>query len=1030
LKSSNFFLDRRLRGFCLGAILAGLSLPALALDPQRAMSQYVYERWGSDRGFPPGPVYAISQSSDGYLWIATQAGLVRFDGWNFRLIRNEAGLLHGEGVLGLTLDREGTLWIRLENATMLRYRDGIFEHPRPLESWPGAQITATGRTTQGDLLGAVTERGTTVYRRGKFEMIADARGMPRSPVLSIAQTTEGSIWLGTRDAGLFRVREGHTVSVNQGLPDEKVNCLLADAGGALWAGTDTGIVRWDGTRLTDEGIPESLRKFQVLALLKDRDENLWFGTDSGGLLRRSQGVFSSLDRGEGRANQAVTALFEDREGNLWIGSDSGIERLRDSPFVSYSVPEGLPEDGGSPLFADSDGRLWFSSLQGELWWLKDGRHGRLPAPALERDVVYSIAGRNGELWLGRQHGGLTVLRPQGPSFSSKTYNHSDGLAEDSVYSIYLARDGTVWAGTLSAGVSALRDGRFTNFTTAEGLASNTIASILETADGTMWFATPHGLSALSNGHWRTYAAGEGLPSDDVICLLEDSSGVLWAGTASGIAFQRGERFQAAAGRPASLREPTLGLAEDRHGGLWIATSNHVLRVDRESLTHGVFAEGDWREYGLADGIRGLEGVKRHRSVVADPAGRLWFSLNRGISVVDPARLSGNSAPAIARVESILADGSPVGFGNNIHIPGGRRRVTFVLAGLNLSAPELVRFRYFLERFDRGWSDRVAAREAVYTNLSPGRYRLRIAASNPEGLWNSSESVFRFEVDPLFWQTWWFRIVCMMAAIGGICAAYRVRLRRITRQLNVRTEERLAERTRIAQELHDTLLQGFLSSSMQVHVAADRLPEDSSIKPILTRSLELMGKVIDEGRNAVRGLRSSHSASLDLEEAFAAVQQEIAPAGGRGPLPGFRVVVTGERRPLRPLLRDEVYRIGREGLINAFRHARAGKIEIELRYAPRGLSVVVRDDGCGISQEIIDSGREGHWGLRGMQERAEQVGGHLHLRSRVGGGTEVELWVPGYVAFQDYRNLWFLFPGNPFHRKGRPPASRGNQGTRR
>jgi signal transduction histidine kinase len=237
----------------------------------------------------------------------------------------------------------------------------------------------------------------------------------------------------------------------------------------------------------------------------------------------------------------------------------------------------------------------------------------------------------------------------------------------------------------------------------------------------------------------------------------------------------------------------------------------------------------------------------------------------------------------------------------------------------------------------------------------------------------------------------------------------MRLRQLTKRLNLRFEERLGERTRIAQELHDTLLQGFLSASMQVHVAADGLPEDSHVKPILSRALQLMGQVIEEGRNAVRGLRSSQSGSLDLEQAFSRVPQELVLQEQAGEQLTFRVIVEGEQRPLHPLLRDEVYRIGREALINAFRHAQAKKIEIELKYSARQLRVLVRDDGCGIDPQILRFGSDGHWGLSGMRERADRIGARLHVFSSASAGTEVELDIPGHIAFQgqsDHLRRWF------------------------
>lgn len=268
--------------------------------------------------------------------------------------------------------------------------------------------------------------------------------------------------------------------------------------------------------------------------------------------------------------------------------------------------------------------------------------------------------------------------------------------------------------------------------------------------------------------------------------------------------------------------------------------------------------------------------------------------------------------------------------------------------------------------------------------------------------------------PRFWQTWWFQFLCVLGVLAAILVLYRLRLRELTRQLNVRFEERLSERTRIAQDLHDTLLQGFVSASMQLHVAADHLPADSPARVQLSRVLELMGQVIDEGRNAVRDLRSStNGGSVDLEQALSRIEQELA----LDERIGFRVIVEGQARPLHPIIRDEVYRIGREALVNAFRHSGASNIEVEIEYAPKHLRLLVRDNGCGIDPKVLRSGREGHWGLSGMRERAEEIGAKLKVWSRDGAGTEVEVSIPGNTAFDFYTSHpkpgWF---GRLFLRK--------------
>jgi ligand-binding sensor domain-containing protein/signal transduction histidine kinase len=1005
LKNLSFFRRsaQRVRvSLALGlSVWLGPICASYGMDPNRAMSQYVHDQWGRDQGFPPGPVYGITQTSDGYLWIGTDAGLVRFDGWNFRLIKDDSGAFNITSILGLTSDRDGCLWIRLQDLSVVRYCGGIFQRPST-EVEPYASIEALSRTSAGELLMSKSATGALAFRGHRLQLLAPGGGLPKSPVTAVGQTGNGDVWMGTRDAGLFRFSGGALSSIRKGLPDLKVNSLLPDGDRELWAGTDGGVAHWNGASLDAVDIPASLGRFQALVMVRDRDGNVWIGTDSHGLIRlNSRGGFAALSANDEYSDEAITALFEDREGNLWIGHAGGVERLRDSAFTTYSAPEGLPTDGSNPVFVDSEGRVWFPPVSGGLWWTKDARQGRIHADGLDHDVVYSIAGGKGELWVGRQRGGLTQLRYDGDLVQARTYTHADGLAQDSIYSVYRMRNGAVWAGTLSAGASMLRNDKFTTYTVHDGLASNTVASLLEGSDGTMWFATPSGLSEFSNGQWRTYRVADGLPSDNVNCLLEDSSGTLWAGTAAGIAWRNGDKFETPSpAEPSALRNQILGMAEDRYGSLWISTSNRVLRLDRNQLRRNTLEEGQVREYGLADGLRGVEGVKRHQSMVADPLGRIWVSMNGGISVVDPARLARSSTPAIAHVQTIFADGAPIALGHAVHIPGGRQRITFGYAGLSFTIPALVRYKYRLEGFDRDWSDLTAIREAVYTNLPPGSYRFRLMARNPDGVWNGSESSVAFEVDPLFWQTWWFRLSAVLAFAIVTMLVYWFRVYQLTRALSVRFEERLAERTRIAQELHDTLLQGFLSASMQVHVAADHVPDDSSAKPLLNRSLELMRQVIDEGRNVVRGLRTSRTASLDLEQAFARIQQELASGHHASETAEFRVIVDGQRRSLHPILRDEVYRIGREALLNAFRHARAKKIEIELKYSPNNLQVLVRDDGAGIDPQVLRTGLDGHYGLTGMRERAARIGARFHVYSSAVAGTEIELTVPSHVAFRD------------------------------
>lgn len=988
----------------LGWTLLGWTPPGYALDPARTLTQYVRQHWGAESGFPSGPVYAISQTPDGYLWIGTDAGLVRFDGVRFELMKDPTASFTVNSVLGLTPDPEGHLWVRLPRPTLLRYRQGQFENVMADYGIPRVTVAAVSRTWEGALLLWILQgEGRAVVQRGaRFETVAAPAGLSRSPVLAIAQLPNGEIWLGTRDAGLYRLRGNQAESVTAGLPDLKVNCLLPTPSGELWVGTDGGVVRWNGATLTHAGLPTDLNKIQALSLTLDRDSNLWIGTNAQGLLRLNARGLATLP-GTRSASEAITAVFEDREGNLWFGSANGLERWRDSVFVTYPAPAGLASEKSGPVFVDGNLRTWFAPAAGGLYWLQDGQPVPVTAAGLSQDVVYSLAGSSSndgatELWLGRQRGGLTRLRLNGSASQAVTYTQKDGLAQNSVYAVHQSRDGSVWAGTLSGGVSHFQQGRFTTYTRADGLASNTVTALLESADGSMWFGTPQGLSALAQGRWQTYTKQHGLPADSVNCLSASGTDGLWIGTASGLAHWRAGRFQPLPALPELLREQILGLAEDAAGSLWLATATHVLRVPCDKLLSGQLKENDVREFGLADGLHSVEGVKRQRSVVQDASGQLWFSLNRGLSVVAPARLKGELTPALAQVQTLTADGVSFDPLQAQRLPGGAQRITFGFTGLGLALPERLRFRYKLDGFDATWSAPSATREAPYTNLGPGAYRFRVQASHGDGNWNGPEAVFSFQVAPLFWQTWWFRAALVLAGGGLVLAVYQLRLRQLTRRMNLRFEERLAERTRIAQELHDTLLQGYLSAALQLHIAVDTLPEDTPNRPLFERILQMVGQVTEEGRNAIRGLRAVDSTSFDLETALARVPQELG-AQEVWQQERFRVIVQGQPQPLHPLWRDEVYRIGREALVNAFRHAHAQTIEVELEYAPRTLRLCVRDDGRGIAPQVLETGRAGHWGLVGMRERAERIGARLTVRSRPGSGTEIELAVPGQFAFE-------------------------------
>lgn len=1022
-----------------GTALAYFAAQGHSVDPHRLITEYLRDSWGSETGFPSGSVSAIAQTPDGYLWVGTDKGLVRFDGLSFRTFRKATPGTSDIGtVQELQTDSEGNLWILLQSTRILRYRDGKFEPGREQTEFG---VTAVGKGKNGKVLFSSVSFGTLTYKSGKFELLETERVAqtsnaataqtqtsdelssrfswdtsiashrltePNSAVTSMAESTDGKLWLGTSDRGLFYLADGRVLGAN-GTLRSKITCLLPLQHGKMWVGTENGIREWDGTKIVESDIPSPLRQIQVLAILRDRDSNIWVGTDRG-LVRVNPDGMASMEDNRGKPEPA-TALFEDREGNIWIGHPHGLERLRDGTFVSYPVKGRLTESAG-PVYVDQRGRIWFAPFDGGLHWLKDGKTENVMNDGVNEDVVYSIAtGGHDALWVGRQQGGLTHLSYAADRISTTTYTQKDGLAENGIFAVHQGDDGSVWAATLNRGVSKYSDGHFITYSTANGMTSDTVTSMDEGTDGTMWFATPNGLDAFSNNQWRAYRVRDGLPSDNVNCLLWDSRGVLWIGTASGLAFFRAGHIKPVSQTLSPLDEPILGIAEDAKERLWIATSNHIFSAKRDQLLAGSFSDQDLRVYGTEDGLLGTEGVKRERSVVEDNLGRVWFSTNRGLSVIDPVRAV-DLPPAIVQIEGVSVDGSSMDLTQPIRVPPGSHRVTFSYSGLTLSVPTRRRFKYKLDGLDKGWSEPVSTQEAVYTNLDSGTYRFRLLASNSEGLWNSSESVLTIDIQPFFWNTWWFRLATALVIGLALLLYLRLRDRALARQMSLRFEARLAERTRIARELHDSVLQGFQGLMFRLQAVRDLLPErPADAAQELDSALDRGDQVIAEGRSTVEDLRDSSLRDNDIVQALTTLGQELESSKNGTASADLRVMVEGRPRELDPVLRDEVYRIAREALRNAFQHARARSIEAQVTYGNAQFALCVRDDGDGIDPGVFEKGaRSGHWGLPGMRERAAQFGGQLHVWSESGAGTEIELTVPApiaYVSSGSHSGWWFL-----------------------
>jgi ligand-binding sensor domain-containing protein/signal transduction histidine kinase len=922
-----------------------------------------HDTWNRESGFSGGYVYSFTQTADGYLWIGTSNGLLRYDGLSFVLVPTANSIAPTNSpIQGLVTDSSGQIWATDDYTHLFRYDTGLLQGPLSDNGRHQHLVSSVGKTFDGWLLFVSELQGVVEYKNGERRALLEARMLPAAPT-AVAQTADGTIWIGTSEKGLFRFNPGQgdqELRIVKPLGSTKINCLLPIANATLLVGTNKGLFGWHNENLINE-VPE-LAHDEILSLASGQQGKLWVGTDGH--------VFKVHAKGEDKTpapetfvvNGAVTALFEDRDGNLWIGEPEAIERYRDSSFISYLSSAGLPCRNCGSIYVDPRQRVWFAPQDGGLFRISQGRVQPIQVAGLKDDVVYSIAGANDEVWVARRYGGLTRLLLQGDAVQDSTYSQKNGLAEDAVYSLYTERNGTVWAGTLNQGLSRFRSGSWRTFTTKDGLPSNTISVITGNATGQIFVGTPTGLAELRDGRWIRYDIHDGLPPGVIETLFFDDDNTLWIGTSKGLAFLRAGAIHVPLNAPTTLYEDVLGIAE-KNGWLWITTFDHVLRVKRASLLQQLFVEGTYREFGASDGLASAEGVKRPSSVVPDNIGGIWFSLNRGISTLQPSAFTGPAFPVSVRIDGMLVDGKFVATADKVRIPSGRHRLTFQYAGVNVSNPEGVKYRYRLEDVGSSWSESTSLREIDFTNVSPGRFQFQVAASNPDGIWNTQEAAITFDVEPSIFQTRWFQV-----ATGGILVllglgVYQLRVQQLHRQFNIGLEARVNERTRIARDLHDTLLQTLHGLLFQFQAVRNLLPRrtDEAIKS-LDDAINETEKALAESRDAIQGLRSEPMAKGNLAELLIATSRGLAHtenANQRPPV--FDLIEEGGRRNLSQNTMNEVYRIALEILRNAYRHAQASRIETEVRYDEQMLRIRIRDDGKGIDPHVLKQGGPvGHW----------------------------------------------------------------------
>jgi signal transduction histidine kinase/ligand-binding sensor domain-containing protein len=1015
----------KIAAFIFGALSLLLWSPsALALDPSLDVSQYAHTAWQVREGFTKGYIRSIAQTPDGYIWLGTGFGLFRFDGvrvepWQPPLTGEQ---LPSNFIVCLHVARDGTFWIGT--------REGLV-------SWGDGKLTRYPDLA-GLIIGSILEdRKGTVWVGGTYSVASSGKlctihgtnvdcygsdGALGNGVNGLYEDSHDVLWVVGRD-GVWRWRPGPPTFYNMPFGTSSVQNLGEAGDGTLLIPLPGKLARFGGGKLeTLHPYPDPARNVDGVVLLRDRDGGVWIGTSGAGVVHLHQGRADVFSEADGLSGDLVTSLFEDREGDVWVATLGGLDRFRNYAVATYAQHEGLGTvPGWGSVVAGRDGSIWMGTKDGlRVWshgevtiygravdhksqsttvWLpvryvadrglpdhvpvfvfadNAGRilvstpyafgymeNGRfVPISSIPGGLVSSVAqDRQGNLWIANQDQGLLRVSKDGTvqQISWASIGHKDGAQS-------LAADRStsgLWLGFAGGGVAYFSEGQIKEtYGRAEGLGGGMVNAPYIETDDTVWAATEGGLSRIKNGRVLTLTSKNGLPCDAISWITQDENHSFWLLMSCGLVRVGRTELDA-----------------------WAADSRRKVKTTVFDSSDGVPNQP----------ISFHAGSQVARSL----DGRMWFQGLGGASVIDPQHLPSDEIVPPVHIERITANGKTYDASTRIRLPPRIRDLKIDYTALSFAAPEKLQFRYQLEGQDRNWREVANDRGAQYSNLPPGDYVFRVTAANKSGVWNEAGATLEFSVTPAWFQTDWFYASCVLAGLLIAWTIYRIRMRQVARSLHARFDERLSERSRIARDLHDTLLQSFQASLIQMQRARNHFSRSSeeAIRT-LDNAIGSAEQAIVEGRDAIQDLRPTVTPQSHLEHLLTVAGQELAKAqDANGTPPMFRVTVEGPHRSLSPILQDEVYRIGREVLRNAFRHSQASHIEAEVRYDNRKLRLRIRDDGKGIDQGIMAEGaKAGHWGLPGARERAIRIGARLDFWSEAGAGTEVELTVPAARAY--------------------------------
>lgn len=951
-----------------------------------APAEYRIDTWTIDSGLPHNNVNSILQTRDGYMWFATNDGLVRFDGVRFRAFNrvNTSGMTDNR-CMHLAEDRDGVLWIAGATRDLTRYRDGVFSHVGIADGLPDSRVVSLNNAPDGTLL-VFTEAGMFHLESGRFapytpdgmlpqgeytirrsngpilddeaSCVAYQNGrfypVPRSYAMLVSDVDDdGAVLVATPEGALELWRHGNAeVLARDYHPDVYPAVARLARNGILWMGTSHDSVSYlENGRITTIPLADGIPDGSVLDIYEDREGLVWIGTTLG-LCRLSRPAISVIGEREGLTIPNLYPVLEDREGAIWTGSWRGfLYRIRDNVVTTFGKAEGVPSEFVSALYEDSKGRLW----------------------------------------VGTQNAGAVVREDGG----FRPYDTNDGLGSNNVSAIAEDRSGAIWIGT-SDGVSRLDNGRFTTFTTADGLPDPVVRAMHFDRDGVLWIGTMRGLSRLRDGRLETVTA-QGLSEEAIRTIHEDGDGVIWIGTYDGGLFRlRGDSVTHYTVEDGLFDNGVFEILEDAHANFWMSCNRGIYRVSRADLE--AYAAGragaiTCVSFNRGDGLLTVEcNGGRQPAGWRTRDGRLLFPTQEGLAVIDPESIPTNPLPPGVAIEEVLVDNELAPGGDAITVAPGQSMLEIRYTGLSFVKPEGVRFKYKMEGADDEWVDVGNRRAAYFSHLAPGSYVFTVIAANSDGVWNTQGRSLKVVVLTPFWRAWWFIALATGSVAAALFGAHQRRIAVLRRKHAEQEafsrrliESQEAERKRIASELHDGLGQLLVAIRNRAMLGASEDGGDA-----LTGEMEAIAGVASQAVSEVRtiayGLHPYQLDRLGLTKAIESIAKSAAASS--------EIDFTSEIDPVDGVLDKEaeinLYRIVQESVQNVLKHSQATRASVVVRNGSSEIDVAVVDDGTGLpAAEFTDLRRRG-LGLSGMAERAKMLGGELWIDAAPGGGTAVRL----------------------------------------